>query len=128
MGKGVWSTALFRPFGQNVELALQTSTDAVTDIRDTGVVFLLERSYSELQPSTTHDFEVDNFFGQFPDTYVDATEILDVKQSHIAVVDNFDDRIKIKKSVNLKWNMTQRDQDIVELQIQLGHRNHNEAS
>ena len=59
---------------------------------------------------------------------MDATEILDVKQSHIAVVDNFDDRIKIKKSVNLKWNMTQRDQDIVELQIQLGHRNHNEAS
>lgn len=72
-------------------------------------------AHSELSPSTPRDLRGNNLLNQFQDTYLDAHQILDVKQSHIAVLDNFNKRIKVQESINLEENMARRDQDIVEV-------------
>ena len=51
----------------------------------------------------------DNLFGQFREAYLDAIKdrrlVFDVQQSHMAVLDDFNKRIKVQESINSEENM-----------------------
>ena len=58
---------------------------------------------------------------------MDPVQILDLKESHLAVLDDHNKRIKEQKEINLKENMARRDQDMVEVQNWSGPRNPDEV-
>ena len=113
---------------KHLEVALQAATDTAADIRVKGRISPSKHVYSELSPPTTRYLGGDNFLDQFQDAYSDPTQILEVKQSHLAVLDNFNKRIKVQESISSKENMARCDQDMVEMQNWFGPRNPNKAS
>ena len=64
---------------EHLELALQAATDVAADIHEKGGISPSKCAHSELLPTTTRDSRGDNLLDQFQDTYLDPTQILNVK-------------------------------------------------
>ena len=65
---------------------------------------------------------------QFQDALQDPNQILDLKDSHLAVLSDHNKRLKLQEDINSKENMTRCDQDMVEVQNQLGPRDPKEVA
>lgn len=111
---------------------MQAVNEAATDICEKGRIFLLKRAHSQLPLLTTQGMKGDNLLEKFWDAYLDTIEkrglVLDLKQSHMAVLEHLNERIKVQQSYNTEGNITWRDQDMMEVQNRLGHRNLDKAS
>ena len=117
---------------QNIPLAMQAATNAATDICEKGGISPLKRAHSQLSLPTAQGMKGDNILYQFRDSYSDAIKehglALDVQQSHMAVLNDLNKRIKVQELYKTEENMALQDQNMVGVQNRLVHRNPNEAS
>lgn len=76
---------------------------------DKGVIPPLKRKHSQLSNTNTQGLRDNILLGQFLEAYL----VLDVQQNHVAVLYDFNKRIKVRESYNIEANMSQPDQDMI---------------
>ena len=108
-------------------MALQEATNAAPDNCERERIPPSKRAHSKISPPTPNSWG-DNFLEQFQDDYLDPAQILGLKESHLAVLDNHNKRIKVQEKISLKENMARHDQDMVEVQNWFGPRNPDKAA
>lgn len=70
----------------------------------------------------------DNLLDQFCDAIQEPKSPLDVKQSHMALLEDLNKRMKVQKLHSTEENVILLDQDMAEVQNCLGHRTPDETS
>ena len=113
--------------GEHVELALRASVDAAASIRAKGAISPSKRGHSELSPPI-ENIVGQSLLGQFQEVLGDPNKVLTVEDTHIALLIDYNKRLKVQEQINTPSEVTRRDQDIVEIQNRLGPRDPDEAT
>ena len=114
-----------------MDLALQASAEAGASIRTKGGISPSKRIYSNISPPTGKGFNIvgQALLRQFQDVLGDPDQgELAVNDTHLALLIDYNKRLKVMERINVPSEVERRDLDIVEIQNRLGPRDPDEVT